>query len=75
MDWQELLIKILIGGIAGAAAGLETSGAVSWNTFFLALGAGFTLGVLNVVKQFLAGMPVGAKAERVGFWKKLGKSF
>jgi len=76
MDWQQLLVKLLIGGVTGAAAKLAVlSGLINWNTLWAAIAGGFLLGLLNVLNQWFAPeAPALVGAKKVGFWSKLKKS-
>jgi hypothetical protein len=76
MDWQQVIIKILIGGIAGAGAKVaSTAGILDWGTLWAVAGGGFVLGIANVLTQLFNTPTVAAKPTSEGFWKRLKKSF
>lgn len=77
MDWQEIIIKVIIGGVAGMAAKLATTQSVfDWNTLVAVAGGGFVLGALNVISQiFSTSVAAPSPTAKVGFWKKFKKSF
>jgi hypothetical protein len=70
MDWTQVGIKAVIGGVIAAATKLSIDPILDWQTLMVTIGAAFVLGALNVINQYWP-VPVSASRKKQGFIAKL----
>ena len=74
MDWSQVLIRAVIGGVIAAAGKLSVEPVIiDWLTLVVTLGAAFVMGALNVLNQSWPAPVAGAKKQ--GFWARLRRAF
>jgi hypothetical protein len=75
MDWKEVTIKAVIGGIIAAGAALASTPVMfDWRWVAITAGGAFLLGAANAIKQAFEPQTVAATNATQGFWATVKKA-
>jgi len=77
MDYTQIAIKAVIGGLVAVGAKLSIAPVADWQTLAVAAVGAFILGAVNVINQMVPMQPISSNmvaANKIGTWTKIRRA-